>query len=190
MTKTRIKANKRLHKSAFFVLAIILAICFLPIVCHAEESEDESAYADIEGIIGDFENIIPPDIGVDTDVKNITESLGVKRILAQILKVISGERLELSVFLTSLLGACLMSAIASQHEGELTLFASRSVLTVFSVMMLDKLIFLLNGMVSSLAEISSFFKAVIPVTVAVNSLGVTPTTASTQALGMGLTLGA
>ena len=57
-------------------------------------------------------------------------------------------------------------------------------------MMLDKLTFLLSGAVDSLKEISSFFKAVIPVTVAVNSLGASPTIASSQALGMGLTLSA
>lgn len=188
--KNRKEVNKRLHTILLLPLFVVCMILSFGVVCRAETSDAESENTGVDGILTDFESILPDGIGTLDDANKISESVGIKRILSEIIATVSGEKRELSLFLASLLGVCLMSALASQFDGELSTFASRCVLVVFSVMMLDKLYFLLNGTVDSLKEINSFFKAVIPVTVAVNSLGVSPTTASTQALGMGLTLGA
>lgn len=188
--KKREKAKKRLQKTS---IALLLFACLVPafcVECFAEEKSSDVIKADVENIINDFENALPDGIEIKTDVEDITENLGVKRILSEFFKIVKGQSGELSAFLLSLLGVCLMSALASQAEGELSAFASRSVLVVFSVMLFDGLIFIVRGAVDSLKEINSFFEAVIPVTVAVNSIGVSPSTASVQALGMGVTLGA
>lgn len=190
MMKRSKKANNRLHTILLSVLCIICIVRICGVVCHAETTDAESTNTGPKDILEDFNNVVPDGIDRLDDVNEIFESVGIKRILSEIIATVSGEKRELALFLSSLLGVCLMSALSSQFDGELSTFASRCVLVVFSVMMLDKLFFLLSGVVDSLKEINSFFKAVIPVTVAVNSLGVSPTTASTQALGMGLTLGA
>ena len=190
MMESSKKTNKRLHTILLSVLCIVCIVRTCGVVCHAETSDAESTITGPKDILEDFNNVVPDGIDRLDDVNEISESVGIKRILSQIIATVSGEKRELSLFLASLLGVCLMSALASQFDGELSTFASRCVLVVFSVMMLDKLFFLLSGVVDSLKEINSFFEALIPVTVAVNSLGVSPTTASTQALGMGLTLGA
>ena len=190
MIKSSKKANKRLHTILLSVLCIVCIVRTCGVVCHAETADAESANTRPKDILEDFNNVVPDGIDRLDDVNEISESVGIKRILSEIIATVSGEKRELALFLSSLLGVCLMSALSSQFDGELSTFSSRCVLVVFSVMMLDKLFFLLSGVVDSLKEINSFFEAVIPVTVAVNSLGVSPTTASTQALGMGLTLGA
>ena len=190
MIESSKKVNKRLHTILLSALCIICIVRTCGVVCHAETADAESANTGFGDILEDFNNVVPDGIDRLDDVNEISESVGIKRILSEIIATVSGEKRELALFLSSLLGVCLMSALSSQFDGELSTFASRCVLIVFSVMMLDKLFFLLSGVVDSLKEINSFFEAVIPVTVAVNSLGVSPTTASTQALGMGLTLGA
>ena len=190
MKKNKKEAKKRLHITLLLPIFAIGIVALSGVNCHAEAMNDEGVSASVDDILTDFENVLPDGIDVYGDVNKITESVGIKRILLGIIAAVNGEKGDLSIFLASLLGVCLMSAFASQLEGEVSTFASRSVLVVFSVMMLDKLFFLLKGAVDSLKEINAFFKSVIPVTVAVNSLGVSPTTASTQALGMGLTLGA
>ena len=190
MIESSKKANKRLHTILLSILCIVCIVRTCGVVCHADTADAESANTGPKDILEDFNNVVPDGIDRLDDVNEISESVGIKRILSEIIATVSGEKRELALFLSSLLGVCLMSALSSQFDGELSTFASRCVLVVFSVMMLDKLFFLLSGVVDSLKEINSFFEAVIPVTVAVNSLGVSPTTASTQALGMGLTLGA
>ena len=184
------EVNQRLHRIVFLILLTVFIITSATFVCEADEPDNENVETSVDGILDDFEAIIPEGSEVKGNVNEISRSVGIKRIFFEIISVIKGENIELSIFLASLLGVCLMSAIASQLDGEVSAFASRTVLVIFSVMMLDKLTFLLSGAVDSLKEISSFFKAVIPVTVAVNSLGASPTTASSQALGMGLTLSA
>lgn len=190
MIESSKKANKRLHTILLSVLCIVCIVRTCGVVCYAETADAESTNTGPKDILEDFNNVVPDGIDRLDDVNEISESVGIKRILSEIIATVSGEKRELALFLSSLLGVCLMSALSSQFDGELSTFASRCVLVVFSVMMLDKLFFLLSGVVDSLKEINSFFEAVIPVTIAVNSLGVSPTTASTQALGMGLTLGA
>ena len=176
MMESSKKANKRLHTILLSVLCIVCIVRTCGVVCHAETADAESANTRPKDILEDFNNVVPDGIDRLDDVNEISESVGIKRILSEIIATVSGEKRELALFLSSLLGVCLMSALSSQFDGELSTFSY--------------LFFLLSGVVDSLKEINSFFEAVIPVTVAVNSLGVSPTTASTQALGMGLTLGA
>ncbi len=186
MTKTM---NKRLYKITLLFLIVIFLVPFGRVVCRAEENVSETVNSNIENIIENFKDILPEGSDFNVNAEDISEAVGVKRILSEIVSTIKGEGNRLSAFLLSLLGVCLMSALASQIEGELSAFACRIILVVFSVMLFDKLIFLVTGAVDSLKQINEFFGAVVPVSVAVNSIGVSPSVASTQALGMGVTLG-
>ena len=186
--------NKKIHKAAILIIFAIYFLSFSGTTCFADEGTKDIAQQkvnnDVDKIIDEFQSLIPEGSGVSVDVSKISEAIGIKRILTEVIAIIKGQGSELSAFILSLLGVSVMSALASAAEGELAAFASRSISVVFSVMLLDRLAFLVIGAVSSLKDISSFFGAVIPVTVAVNSLGVTPSAAATQALGMGITLSA
>ncbi len=167
---------------------------FLPCACAlkcnaAEQSESESVSSRIDGIIEDFYGAVPDGVEMTDGIDGLSESVGIKRILEGIINAVKDNGGELGRFLLTLIAIALMSALASQASGAMAAFASRSVGVVSSALLLERLIFLVSGAVASLKEINGFFGAVIPVALAVNSLGVSPTTASAQAVGMGLTLG-
>ena len=179
---------KVLHKGACLVFASIILVCVTGITCFAKES----SYASMdkaEDIIDDFYDVIPDEVGDATNPDSAVEAIGVRRILGAVADAIKDESGELCAFLLTILGIALIGALASQSFGEMGAFTSRAVYIVSSALLMQRLIFLVNGVSEALNEIGSFFGAVIPISVAVNSLGVSPSTASTQAVGMGITLG-
>ena len=184
----KIKVNYRLHKIVIllFFFAFILNASVLE--CRAAETDVGDIYGEIDGIIEDFTDAVPDGLQDMADTEKLTESVGIKEILSGVISGVRGQGGELVAFLLILLAVGLMTSLASLGGGETSAFASRAVGIVCSAMLFERLIALIDGAVSSLCEINEFFSAVIPVALAVNSLGVSPTTASTQATGMGLTL--
>ena len=188
MRKNRKKVKHRLHKMVLMAIVVPMIVPILGVKCTAHENTESSVYAEVDDIIGDFMEAVPEGAPKIDKMSDASEAVSIKRILSGIVDTLKGNAGELSRLLLSLFGIILMSSLASLWEGELALLASRSVGAVSSVMLFDSLVFLLKGAGESLGQINSFFGAVIPVTVAVNSMGVSPTTSSTQAIGMGLTL--
>ena len=185
--KTR-KAKYRLHKVVFSVFILTFIVSATRIVCSAKEDSSDVINAEVDDIVGDFLEIIPEGTKTPEGLGDVSESVSIKRIFSGIIETLKGSGSELSGFLLTLLGIALFSALASVAEGELAVFSSRALMAISSVMLFERLLFLVDGAAKSLGEINSFFSAVIPVTVAVNSIGVSPTTATTQAIGMGITL--
>lgn len=189
MRKKKTYAKKRLHKTVISVLAVLMILFGTAIECKAEQTDaEESVGKEVDQILDGFYESIPTDTDKKADLGEISESVGVKHILRTVIMALRGGSGELGAFLLTLLGVCLMSALASLAKGELGAISTRAVGIVASLMMLERLIFLLRGALGALEEINAFFSSVIPVTLAVNSLGITPTTASVQAIGMGVTL--
>ena len=182
--------NVRLHKTALVALLTVLFITATPVISRAEENDTTAAERRVDEALGDFFDSIPDELGGVEDAEDVSEMLGIKRILSGILSVLKESSGELSVLLLSLLGTSLISALASLGGTELSLFASRSVGGVSAALLFDRLLFLVRESLGALSELNTFFGAVIPVSLAINSLGASPTTASTQAVGMGITLSA
>lgn len=155
----------------------------------AETQKSGDVYGEIDKIVENFRDILPEGYEENADIGGAAESLGVKRILGSILGEISGKRGDVVTLLLTLVGVSLIGSLASLYETETGAFSSRAVGCVCAALLFERLSFLVVGAVGSLEEIGDFFSAVIPVCVAVNSLGASPTTATTQALGMGVTLG-
>jgi stage III sporulation protein AE len=182
MIKIKTKANKRLHIFVIILLFTLVNVASGAVVCRAHDEGD----ARIDGIINDFYDAVPEGVSED----ELTDSLGVKRILATVVSTLWEHSGEISSLLLTLLGVSLMSALASFSDSELSPYISSAVGIVSAALMLERLRYLVVGVADSLSEINAFFGAVIPIALAVNSLGASPTTATTQAMGMGLTLGA
>lgn len=189
MSKKTRKVKCILHKTVFMAVAFALTISITGVVCSADEGEMDVVKGEVDSIIRDFFGIIPDGGQAPDGVGDISESVSIKSIFGGIIETLKGSGGELSSFLLTILGIALFTSLSSVAEGELAAFCSRSVLAICSAMLFEKLLFLMDGAAKSLGEINSFFNAVIPVTVAVNSVGVSPTTATTQAVGMGITLG-
>ena len=180
MRKTRIKANKRLHIT-LIITVFVLMIPMTRVRCNAQESIEDK----VTDIIDDLNDILPNEV---SDAESYSAAVDIRSILSSVFNTIKGQGGELSAFLLMLVGVALIGALASQARGGSAALASRAVYTVASALLLDRLSFLVVGVSKSLEEVGKFFGAVIPISVAVNSLGVSPSTASTQALGMGVTL--
>ncbi|MBQ7343455.1 MAG: hypothetical protein IJW53_01680 [Clostridia bacterium] len=188
MKKIEKKVKHRLHKLVMAVLVAASAVLMTGMTCAAQETTENTVNTEVDGIISDFFDTVPDGVPELDGISDVSEAVSIKRIISGVIDTLKGNAGELSRLLLCLLGITLISTLASLWEGELTSFASRAVGAVSSVMLFDGLLLVMKGASESLGQINSFFGAVIPITVAVNSVGVTPTMASTQAMGMGLTL--
>lgn len=186
MKKKRADINKRLHIALFLLLFAILCVVTSGVKCRAEGVEASETDIKIDDAISDFYDAIPD--GVE-GTEDVSEALGIKRILSTVIAVLTDNSTQLSALLLTLLGIALMSSLCSLSSSELSVYTSRGVGAVCSALLFERLFFLVKSSVEALAEVNSFFGAVIPISLTVNSLGASPTTASVQAFGMGITLG-
>lgn len=190
MKKRDLKVKFYLHKGLYTLILLFLLSPLVHTSCRAEgESPEEQVRSGVEDILDDFDKILPDGYEEMQDIKKISERVGVKSILESVFNEISGQGTEISAFLLMLIGVVMIGALASLFSNEMGTISSRAVGVVASAMIFERLFHIVLGAVASLSEISNFFGALIPITVAVNSLGVSPTTATTQAVGMGFTLG-
>lgn len=191
MRKSKGKVKYKLHKAALCLCLTLLLFHSFGARCEAAQTtEDELTDGKIDGILDRFGSLVSDELGEDVSAEGISERLGIKRILEQIINAFMGKGSEVSSFLLTLLGMALILSLVSQLQGELGGAVLGSVSVIVSYVLFDRMSFLIGEAQESLSGISSFFGSVIPVALSVNSLGVTPTTASTQALGMGITLSA
>lgn len=189
--KLKVKnVNKRVQIIVFFAFIVVTVFFLHPVKCKAEETKQSSpGQADAEGIVEDFLSLVPDKYKGENGKIDADGLVGIKSIIEQTVGVIKGEGGRLGAFMLTLLGIAIISAVLSGMKGEVSVLASKTNLAICSVMILENLFFLVEGTIGSLREINTFFSSVIPISVAVNSIGVSPSVATTQALGMGLTLG-
>lgn len=184
-----IKVNKRLHKTIYVLIFTLFCIYKSSVTSYAIEYDSINTDAQINGIIGEFESNVPDGFFTNGTLDEVGDKLGVKSILTHVIASLREGNGDLAALVLSVLGASLLGCLSSFSGGELSPFVSRSLGVITAGMLFERLIFLADGVRTSLSEVSSFFGAVIPITLAVNSVGASPTTASAQALGMGITLG-
>ena len=189
MKKRALNANKTLHKTVIAAVISLTAVLCAPVVSHAEEAHSDADYQEIGGILDGFFDTVPDGLDGLEDADDVSELLGIKRILAEIFGALKDNKNELGALLLALIGIALFSALAALPSGELSSVTARAVSGVSAALLFERLAFLISSSRSALEELNSFFGSVIPVTLAVNSLGASPTAATTQAMGMGLTLG-
>ena len=184
-----IKVKYKLHKVALTVIFATIIIGLSVVESVALEGGDVYEITEkTEGIIEDFKEALPEGYGEYADIGKASESVGIKQILSSILNAASGGRSEYVSLLLTLVGAVIFSSLASLHESDVGAASSRAVGVICSALLFDRLLFLIMGSVEALGELGDFFSSVIPVCLAVNTLGTSPSTATAQALGMGITL--
>ena len=190
MKKITKNVNSRLRNILFALILALFVMMSSTIVSDAEDGIDAEVEGRCDEVIDDFREALPEGVGEVDTLDGISDRLGVKRILADAMDILKDSSGELISLLLSLVGIAVMSALASLSEKELSPHITGAVGVVGAALLFDRLWFLVDGVRSSLCEINEFFGAVIPITLTVNSLGASPTAASVQATGMGLTLGA
>ncbi len=183
------KVKRRLHKTVLIALLVLAIVKFNAVKSFALESEgSREIKEDVNEIIEDFEGILPEGYKDYTDIRKASESVGIKRILEDVISAVSGGHTEYAALILTMVGISLFSSFASLYDSDVGVFSSRAVGIVSSALLFDRLLFLVKGSIEALGDLADFFSSVIPVCLAVNTLGTSPTTATTQALGMGITL--
>ena len=190
MNKKTKNVKIRLHKVIFCTAILLVMLKASTVMCKAYNTEAEYRNAQTDEILDNFTESLPEELKGASDISELNEMLGIKRILADIISSLTDSCDELSSLLMCMLGIALLSTLASFLDSEVASHSQRAVGVVGAALLLDRLAFLVEGAGETLSRINSFFGAVIPISLAVNSLGAAPTTASTQAFGMGLTLSA
>lgn len=189
MTDKCRRGRKRARAALFVSLVVPMFLFVTSVSANAEETQkSEDVYGKIDKIVEDFADILPEGYEENADIGSATESLGIKRILGSILGEIMDKKGDVISLLLMFIGVALLGSLASLYDTDTGAFSSRAVGCVCAALLFDRLSFLAVGTVESLGEIADFFRALIPVCLAVNSLGTSPTTATAQALGMGVTL--
>lgn len=180
--------KRRLHKIVFVIVTTVIFASSSCVVCSAEGESSEAVESRIEDTLEDFSLIIPENMKDLSDMDGAVDAMSPRRILGGVIDAIRGRGGEIVELILTLLGIAILTSLVGVADGEIFSFASRAVGIVSAALLFDRLIFLVVGVTESLSQISDFFGAVLPITVAVNSLGVTPGTMTAQAMGMGLTL--
>ena len=189
MRKVDFKVRFCLQKAACVVILLLLVAPLTHTDCAAEESSEDQMRSGIEDILDDFAEALPDDYKEMQDISKATEAVSIKSIIEAILNEINGKSTDVSGFFIMLLGVVMIGAVASLYSTEIGAASSRAVGVVAAAMIFERLSSVVIGSVASLSDVGDFFGALIPVSLAVNSFGVSPTTATVQAAGMGLTMG-
>ena len=184
--------QNRLYKSIFIiVLGVMFFFCLSSTTVYADTS-DKNEYSlineDVNKIIDKFNDILPEGIEKPGDLTDVSDLIGFEFLVRNLIQVIKGESGEFFEFFLMLFGIALLTALSSQLEGELGGACKNAVSIVAGVIIFERVYVFIESVSGSLSEINSFFTAVIPLTAAVNLLGMSPTAASIQGVGMNMTL--
>jgi hypothetical protein len=94
------------------------------VISGAEESLPSFSEGQIDGIIEDFRQIVPNDF---EDLGDGGESLGVKRVLADIITALTDSSDELVTLLLCIIGIAMISSLASSFDSETSHNAHRAI---------------------------------------------------------------
>ena len=190
MKKKRIKANNILH---FVVVLAFIAPWFGKTTAKAYASEntrEDFSLIDenIDGVISDFSQKIPDGMEDFTDPNTSSDAVGLAFLIESIIVTFNSQSGAFISFFVSLFGMMILMSFASLQEGEMGRSAKNAVFLVTSAIIVDKVFVILDSIGESLGEINNFFSSMIPIVAAVNTLGISPSVATAQSLGMSLTL--
>ena len=168
-----------MRKLVFFITIVVILSGF---------SIKTSAESDVDEYIFEFENILPEDMKELDDTGEILESVGIEGIFREIISVISGERSRVLSFFLTLVGVIIMNALVGLISGELREVLRAVVGILSSIAIFTTVNNLVSEVLLSLDKVSSFFSALIPVTVAVTAFGGGESSAVVQGTGMYVSL--
>lgn len=168
-------------KRAVFLLIIVVILPFFSINISAQEQ--------VDGYLSDFENILPDGILKDlSDRDTLIETASLKGLLSELLSAARGQGRAVFGFFLTLVGITLMLSLSSLCHERLARQTEAGVSIVCSVVIFGSVSPIFDTITKSLAEISNFFSALIPISVGMTALGGGEVTAGVQASGMYLTL--
>ena len=176
-----------MKRRILLVLLLFVALASLfSISVFAESGEDFA-----EGILEDFNQIIPNESGVTTGDELISD-VGFETLLSDIIATVSGEWSSILSFFVMLMGfAVIMAVSEGMYVSENPLLqknVSAAVAAIASVSIFTSLYGIIVAVKESLETIVDFFSSLIPFVTVISASSGAPGTASVQAVNMNITL--
>ncbi len=141
-----------------------------------------------EKVIEDFSSLLPEGMEGFSEAQVAVSSLGLDRLLGEIISILSGGRAEISVFFFSLLGLSLLMALASNLSTDSTLFGTRAVVLVSGGVIFSLMYPLFREAIRMLGTLTSFFACADGLCVTVIALGGGVSTSSMRAASSSVVL--
>lgn len=166
------------------ICILLMIVVILPLF-----SVNSSAESNADKYISEFENILPEELsGITESPDKLSERLGVKALLSEVISIVSGAGGEILGFLLTVLGVVLLLGVSRDLNLDRSFQVSAFSGMVCSYILFIKLASLFRGIEEAIASLSVFFASLIPITLGLTALGGGVSTASVQGSGMYLTL--
>ena len=163
------------------MLTILVIIPIFSIKASAESGVDE--------YINDLENSLPEGFGgLTSDTEMLTEMAGFRSLMTGVVDIIMNNGGRLTSFVTRLVGILLLMSVGSFCHDGIAAKVESAVGIISTVIIFESVGGLYDAVMSSLHQISSFFAALIPITVGITALGGGISGAGVQSAGMYTTL--
>lgn len=184
---------KRNVKKSCLIVLLMLSL-FGAFSLPASATDDGTVYGTeslSEGAVGaldDFRDILPGGYEDLAEPFESADSIGFERLFSIIADGVSGRRGELVSFLLLVIGCAILISLSASLGGEYSSLCRGAVGVICSVCIFSRLFPIVDEVARTVGEINGFFGALIPLMATVNTLGGNVTAASSQALGMTLTM--
>ncbi len=164
-------------KKLCVLLTIIVIMWLFALPASAEES--------VDGLLSDFEDIVPEDMqGISEDSNILIEHFSIKGLVEILTDSLNGERGSFISFCLLLLGSVGVYFLASGCHSEFKKQTQAVVSCVISLAIFPTVFSALSSVSESLSALSRFFAALTPIAVGITALGGGGTTSGVQAGGM------
>lgn len=167
-------------KKLLKLLTIIVIFATFSLSCSAKE-EDKYIEDFSESLPGEYRDIA-------TDPEKLTDAVGIKSVLYEIIASLSGEGGRIGAFALTLLGSIILMGIASFAPGELKSVSESGVSAICSLLIFSELLPIFRQITDSISQANTLFASLIPLMGAVTLAGGGVGTAAVQTAGMNITL--
>ena len=180
---------KKVNKGLQFVAALILILSSVTLVAAAEGDSSYELYEKAEnGILSEFESILPEGFAGLTESGEAISMLGFDALMSEALTSVSENIGRVAVFLALLLGVSAVISLSGLIDGENAALVRGGVALVAGISVIAALFPLVREVGQVLTELGGFFSSLAPVLVSVLALGGGTASAAVSGTGMALVL--
>lgn len=141
-----------------------------------------------EKVVEDFSSFLPQGMENFSDVGESVSSLGLDRLLGEVVAILFGGKADVLVFFFTLLGLSLLMALSVNLSSDGSQFAARAVVLVSGGIIFSLMFPLVSEATKTLGELTSFFACVDGLCVSITALGGGVSTSSMRAVSSSFVL--
>lgn len=181
---------RKIVKKGCQIVVLTLVLCSLFVIGAGAEAKagETLPQSGVEDVLSEFESLLPEEYAELSDHGAIADAVGFDRLVKIISDGVLGRGSELLSFLLLLVGSVILICLTSVLTSDRAPLCRGAVGVVTAVAVFSRLFPLVSEITETLRRLSGFFGSLIPLLATVNTMGGNVSSASTQALGMTLTM--